>query len=109
MRPGTSTRQEEKARGVSPHSDTQLPGQGRSLGRVGPFFSRPGSPGHPGPDPGPSSGPGDVESNYSRDSWRRPEAEGGWKEKRERGVKPDKFKGEHPKTTHFLMEFGRYL
>jgi hypothetical protein len=44
----------------------------------------------------------------SRDSWRGP-AEGGWGEKREQGVKPEKFKGERPRTTHFLVEFGRYL
>ena len=35
--------------------------------------------------------------------------EGGWKEKRERGVKPEKYKGDRPKMTHFLVDFGRYL
>ena len=62
---------------------------------------RAGSPDRPGPDNG--------DSNYSRDSWRRLEAEEGWREKRERGVKPKKFRGDRSKMMHFLVEFGRYL
>jgi hypothetical protein len=60
----------------------------------------------PGGNPNPDDDGGSNVS--SRDSWRGP-AEGGWGEKREQGVKPEKFRGECPRTMHFLVELSRYL
>jgi hypothetical protein len=95
----TST-QGDKAKGISPAcSDIHVPN----------FLVCAPSP---EPDPNDLNSPNDNNSSYisSRESWRGPgELEDRWREKRELGVKPEKFKEEHPRTTHFMVEFRRYL
>ncbi|KAL0059097.1 hypothetical protein AAF712_014198 [Marasmius tenuissimus] len=58
----------------------------------------------PGPDPPPNNPDGDAISHSFRST-----TTNGFSELKERGIKPERFKGNRDKTDCFCYDFGRYL